>query len=103
MQVFRRKNNHGRLLQPAREGPQNLWRPGAYGEVWRTGANEATTYATNENLNTVKGTNMPAGSYTIFAVPDPDKWRLIINKHTRNQHFWLRFKNWRREWDSNPR
>jgi len=53
-----------------------------YGEVWRTGANEATTFATNENLNTVKGTNMPAGSYTIFTVPDPDKWTLIINKHT---------------------
>src|ERR1700724_2675605 len=33
-----------------------------YGQVWRTGANEATTFATNENLNTVKGTNMPAGS-----------------------------------------
>src|ERR1700730_9361345 len=47
-----------------------------YGEVWRTGANEATTFATNENLNTVKGTHMPAGSYTIFTVPDPDKWTL---------------------------
>lgn len=53
-----------------------------YGEVWRTGANQATTFATNENLITVKGTNMPAGSYTIFTVPDPDKWTLIINKHT---------------------
>jgi hypothetical protein len=52
-----------------------------YGEVWRTGANEATTFVTNENLLMVKGSNVPAGSYTIFTVPDPDKWTLIINKH----------------------
>ena len=53
-----------------------------YGEVWRTGANEATTFVTNENLLMVKGSNVPAGSYTIFTVPDRDKWTLIINKHT---------------------
>jgi len=53
-----------------------------YGEVWRTGANEATTFVTNENLLMVKGSNVPTGSYTIFTVPDPDKWTLIINKHT---------------------
>src|SRR6266478_4750093 len=53
-----------------------------YGEVWRTGANEATTFVTNENLLMVKGTSVPTGSYTIFTVPDPDKWTLIINKHT---------------------
>jgi Protein of unknown function (DUF2911) len=44
-----------------------------YGEVWRTGANEATTFVTNENLITVKGTSVPAGDYTIFTVPNPDK------------------------------
>src|SRR3984893_4272205 len=53
-----------------------------YGEVWRTGANEATTFVTNENLITVKGTNIPPGSYTIFTVPSSDTWTLIINKHT---------------------
>jgi len=53
-----------------------------YGEVWRTGANEATTFVTNENLITVKETNIPAGSYTIFTVPKADQWTLIINKHT---------------------
>ena len=53
-----------------------------YGEVWRTGANEATTFVTNEDLITVKGTNIPAGSYTIFTVPNREKWTLIINKHT---------------------
>jgi DUF2911 family protein len=52
-----------------------------YGQVWRAGANEATTFVTTTNLATVK-TNVPAGSYTIFTLPEADKWALIINKHT---------------------
>jgi hypothetical protein len=53
-----------------------------YGEVWRTGANEATTFVVDENLAAAKGTNIPAGSYTIFTVPTADKWTLIISKHS---------------------
>jgi hypothetical protein len=53
-----------------------------YGEVWRTGANDATTLVVDENLAAAKGTNVPAGSYTIFTLPTADKWTLIINKHT---------------------
>jgi len=53
-----------------------------YGEVWRTGANEATTFVANETLMTVGGVNIPAGTYTIFTVPNRDNWILIINKHT---------------------
>ena len=52
-----------------------------YGEVWRTGANEATTFVTTANLST-EGKDVPAGNYTIFTVPAQDKWTLIINKHT---------------------
>lgn len=52
-----------------------------YGKVWRTG-DEATTFVTDEDLVAVKGTNIPAGSYTIVMVPNPDKWTLIINKNT---------------------
>ena len=52
-----------------------------YGEVWRTGANEATTFVTDANL-TVGKLAIPAGSYTIFTVPTPGKWTLIINKKT---------------------
>jgi hypothetical protein len=52
-----------------------------YGEVWRTGANEATTFVTSTNL-TVGGKDVPAGSYTIFTVPNADKWTLIVNKKT---------------------
>ena len=53
-----------------------------YDQVWRTGANEATTFVVDENLAVAKGTNVPAGRYTIFTVPAADKWTLIINKHT---------------------
>jgi hypothetical protein len=52
-----------------------------YGEVWRTGANEATTFVTAADL-TVEGKDVPAGSYTIFTFPKSDSWTLIVNKHT---------------------
>jgi hypothetical protein len=52
-----------------------------YGKVWRTGANDATTFVTDANL-TVGGKDVPAGSYTIFTVPDQNKWTLIISKKT---------------------
>lgn len=51
------------------------------GEVWRTGANEATTFVTSSDV-VVGGKAVPAGSYTIFTVPNADKWTLIINKKT---------------------
>ena len=51
------------------------------GKVWRTGANEATTFVTTADI-TVGGTAVPAGSYTIFTIPDKDKWTLIISKKT---------------------
>jgi hypothetical protein len=52
-----------------------------FGEVWRTGANEATTFVTSADVM-VGGKTVPAGSYTIFTVPTVDKWTLIINKKT---------------------
>src|SRR5947208_15601529 len=52
-----------------------------YGEVWRTRANEATTFVTTASL-TADGKEIPAGNYTIFTVTTQDKWTLIVNKHT---------------------
>jgi len=52
-----------------------------FGEVWRTGANSATTFVTSADVN-VGGKAVPAGSYTIFTVPTADKWTLIVNKKT---------------------
>ena len=52
-----------------------------YGEPWRTGANEATTLVTTADLM-VGGKHVPAGSYTIFTIPNKDKWTLIVSKKT---------------------
>ncbi|MGA7568312.1 MAG: DUF2911 domain-containing protein [Terriglobales bacterium] len=52
-----------------------------YGDVWRTGANEATTFVTDTDVK-VGGKDVPAGSYTIFTIPNADAWTLIINKKT---------------------
>lgn len=52
-----------------------------YGEVWRTGANEATTFVAGTDV-TVGGKDVPAGSYTLFTVPNQDKWTVIVNKKT---------------------
>jgi hypothetical protein len=52
-----------------------------YGQVWRTGANEATTFVTTAEVS-VGGTAVAAGSYTLFTIPNKDKWVLIISKKT---------------------
>jgi len=52
-----------------------------YGEVWRAGANEATTFVTTADVM-VGGSHVPAGSYTLFTLPNKDKWTLIISKKT---------------------
>lgn len=52
-----------------------------YGEVWRTGANSATSMTTDVAL-TIGGTTVPAGSYTLYTLPGQSAWQLIINKQT---------------------
>jgi len=52
-----------------------------FGQIWRAGANEATTFVTSSDV-VVGGKGVPAGSYTIFTIPALDKWTLIINKKT---------------------
>jgi|SRR5579864_418242 len=50
-----------------------------YGEVWRAGADDATSFVPNVDV-VVGGRNVPAGRYTLFTLPAPDKWTLIISK-----------------------
>lgn len=52
-----------------------------YDKVWRTGANEATSFVTATDLK-IGDTAIPAGSYTLFTLPKSDQWTLIINKQT---------------------
>jgi len=50
-----------------------------YGEVWRTGANEATTFEVSEDI-LVEGQPLPAGKYGLFTIPGEERWTVIFNK-----------------------
>jgi hypothetical protein len=52
-----------------------------YGKVWRTGANPATTLITSVPLKFGE-LLVPAGTHTIYTLPGPDTWLLIINNQT---------------------
>jgi hypothetical protein len=52
-----------------------------YGEVWRTGANAATQFRTDRPLD-FGGTVVPAGFYSLWTLPGPTGWKLIINGET---------------------
>ena len=52
-----------------------------FGEVWRAGADDATSFVPNVDV-IVGGKSVPAGKYTLFALPTPTKWTLIISKQT---------------------
>jgi len=50
--------------------------------IWRAGANAATTFKTEGNLD-VGGLNVPAGTYTLYVnVKDPEQWELVVSKQT---------------------
>lgn len=52
-----------------------------YGKVWRTGANEATTLKTDVNLK-IGNLGVPAGTYTLYTIPEEHGWTLIVNRQT---------------------
>jgi hypothetical protein len=52
-----------------------------YGQVWRTGADEATTLTTDKAIQ-IGGTSVPAGKYTLYTLPGANDWQLIVNKQT---------------------
>ena len=59
-----------------------------YGQVWRLGANEATTIAFSAPVK-IEGKDVPAGTYALFAIPGKDKWTFIVNKNAKQ---WGAFK-----------
>jgi DUF2911 family protein len=50
-----------------------------FGEVWRAGADDATSFTPNADV-IVGGKNVPAGRYTLFTLPTQTKWTLIVSK-----------------------
>ena len=53
-----------------------------YGQVWRVGANSATTL-TLSHAAKVAGKDVPAGTYGFFAIPGPKTWTLILNRKAK--------------------
>jgi hypothetical protein len=52
-----------------------------YGQVWRAGANAATSLHTDSDL--MIGTlSVPKGDYTLYVIPTEKEWTLIVNKQT---------------------
>ncbi|HVW85043.1 MAG TPA: DUF2911 domain-containing protein [Bryobacteraceae bacterium] len=56
-----------------------------YGEVWCTGANIATGFTTDADLQ-VGSLRLPKGSYSIWTLPTEKDWTLIINKESGQFH-----------------
>jgi len=54
-----------------------------YGHVWRTGANEATTFVVTDDV-LINGQKLAAGNYSLHTVPNKDEWTIVFNT-TANQ------------------
>lgn len=68
-----------------------------YNQVWRTGANEATTFETNKNLE-IDGIPLAAGKYTLWTVPRDTFWTVIFNS---KQYSWGVNAKMKPMWDPN--
>ena len=49
-----------------------------YGHIWRTGANEATTFTVTDDV-LINGQLLPAGTYSLHTIPGKDEWTIIFN------------------------
>lgn len=68
-----------------------------FNQVWRTGANEATTFETNKPLE-INGSQLPAGKYTLWTVPKDSTWNVIFNS---KQYSWGVNAEMQPMWDPN--
>jgi hypothetical protein len=53
-----------------------------YDQVWRTGADEATTISFSAPV-LIEGKALPAGTYALFTVPGKDQWTVVFNKRAK--------------------
>lgn len=67
--------------QPSKRGRAIFGALVPYGEVWRTGANQATHVTTDRDLR-LGDLRVPAGTYTLFSIPEADGGQLLVNRQT---------------------
>lgn len=65
--------------QPSVKGRELWGKLVPYGQVWRAGANEATTFQVDKDVK-IEGQPLAAGKYGLFAIPNADEWTIIFNK-----------------------
>lgn len=64
-----------------------------YGKVWRTGANENTEIMFTQDVK-INDKVIPAGTYSLFSIPNKDEWVVILNSDTDKWgHFFYKEKN----------
>lgn len=68
--VYSRPSSRGRTMIGGNE---------PFGDVWRTGANEATTIQFDKAVK-IEGKDLPAGKYALFTIPGEKEWTIIFNK-----------------------
>jgi hypothetical protein len=68
--------------QPSARGRKIMGGLVPYGQVWRTGANEATTIEFDKPVK-IEGKDVAAGKYALFTIPTENEWTIILNKDTK--------------------
>ncbi len=68
--------------QPATKGRTIFGDVVPYGEIWRTGANEATTISFDKDV-LIEGQKLVAGTYSLFTIPNEKEWTVIFNKNPK--------------------
>lgn len=67
--------------RPSKRGREIFGNVVPWNTVWRTGANSATQFSTPVDL-VIGGATVPAGKYTLWTLPTPSGWQVILNKQT---------------------
>lgn len=67
--------------RPSKNGRSIFGELVEYGKIWRLGANEATEIEFFRDVK-ISGTKVKKGRYTLYALPYPDKWTIILNRET---------------------
>jgi predicted HTH domain antitoxin len=65
--------------QPGKKKREIFGKLVPYGQVWRTGANEATEITLTQDIS-ILGKAIPAGTYSLYSIPNPTQWTIILNK-----------------------
>lgn len=64
---------------PSKKGREIFGQLVPYDKVWRTGANEPTTFTTSDAIKIIDKP-LPAGTYSLWTIPNKESWKVIFNK-----------------------